>query len=100
MMRSPKQSSATDNRSASWPFNDPLAFGAYQALADLGLSIPGDVSIIGFDNDELAAYLRPGLTTVALPYEEMGAAAVRMLLSPEQASKTLIPMSLIERGSL
>lgn len=80
--------------------NDPLAFGAYQALADAGLSIPGDVSIVGFDNDELAAYLRPGLTTVALPYEEMGAAAVRMLLSTEPASKTLIPMNLIVRGSL
>lgn len=47
--------------------NDRLAFGAYQALGEAGLQIPDDVALVSFDNDELASYLRPGLTTVALP---------------------------------
>lgn len=80
--------------------NDRLAFGAYQALADLGLSIPDDVSIVSFDNDEIAAYLRPGLTTVALPHEQMGRRAVELLLAGESAGETLIEMPAIVRSSI
>ena len=39
---------------------------------------PEDVAVLGFDNDEIAAYLRPGLTTLALPHEEMGRRAVEL----------------------
>lgn len=80
--------------------NDRLAFGAYQALADLGRAIPGDVSIVSFDNDEIAAYLRPGLTTVALPHEQMGRRAVELLLAGEGGGETLIPMPAIVRASV
>jgi LacI family transcriptional regulator len=80
--------------------NDRIAFGAYQALAELGLSVPGDVSIVSFDNDELAAYLRPGLTTVGLPHEAMGRRAVELLLSGEQAGEVLVPMPVVERASI
>jgi len=80
--------------------NDRLAFGAYQALAERGLSIPDDVSIVSFDNDELASYLRPGLTTIALPHVEMGRAAVELLLAPGPASGAELPMPLIRRGSI
>lgn len=81
--------------------NDRLAFGAYQALADHGLSVPRDVSVISFDNDELASYLRPGLTTVGLPHEAMGRASVEMLLAPGGPSgRRLIPMPVIERRSV
>jgi LacI family transcriptional regulator len=62
-------------------FNDRMAMGAYQAAADHGLRIPDDLSIVGFDNQEIiAASLRPGLTTVALPHYEMGRWAVKTLL--------------------
>ena len=61
-------------------FNDRLAFGAYQALADAGLDVPDDVSVISFDDDPLASWIRPSLTTVALPHYELGAAAVQVLL--------------------
>jgi LacI family transcriptional regulator len=55
--------------------------GAYQAAADLGLRIPDDLSIVGFDNQEnIADGLRPGLTTMALPHYEMGQWAVRTLI--------------------
>ena len=53
--------------------NDRMAMGAYDAIKERGLRIPNDVAVIGFDNQELiAAYLRPGLTTVALPFEHDG----------------------------
>jgi LacI family transcriptional regulator len=80
--------------------NDRIAFGAYQALTEAGLSVPGDVSIASFDNDELAAYLRPGLTTVALPHEAMGKRAVELLLAGGSEGETLIPMPVITRASM
>ena len=61
-------------------FNDRLAFGAYQALADAGLEVPDEVSVIAFDDDPLASWIRPSLTTVALPHYELGAAAVQVLM--------------------
>jgi LacI family transcriptional regulator len=80
--------------------NDRLAFGAYQAISERGMSVPRDVSIVSFDNDELAAYLRPGLTTVALPHEAMGRKAVELLLSGDSTGETLIPMPNVIRASI
>ena len=61
--------------------NDRVAMGLYDGLRERGLSIPADVAVVGFDNQEvIAAHLRPPLTTVALPHYELGAAGVRMLL--------------------
>lgn len=79
--------------------NDPMAFGVYRALANAGLRIPEDVSVISFDNDEIGEYLRPALTTVALPYETMGEEAVRLLLSNAQES-IRIEMPVVLRDSL
>lgn len=81
--------------------NDRLAFGAYQAINEAGLRIPDDIALVSFDNDELASYLRPGLTTIGLPHEQMGEEAVRLLLQPTRpATETLLPMPLLRRGSL
>jgi LacI family transcriptional regulator len=81
--------------------NDRLAFGAYQALSEHGLRAGSDVSVVSFDNDELATYLRPGLTTISLPHEDMGREAVRLLLTAEpEPGEHLIPMPLIERSSI
>jgi len=80
--------------------NDRLAFGAYQALAERGLRVPDDVSVVSFDNDEIAAYLRPGLTTIALPHEEMGRRAVELLLGDGDPAQLLVPMPVVERGSV
>jgi len=80
--------------------NDRLAFGAYQALSEAGLSIPGDVSLVSFDNDELASYLRPGLTTIGLPHEAMGRRAVEMLLGRQSPGEALVEMPAVIRGSL
>ena len=80
--------------------NDRLAFGAYQALTERGLKVPEDISVVSFDNDEVAAYLRPGLTTVALPHEQMGRDAVKLLLGPDEPVTHLVPMPVVVRGSL
>ncbi len=86
---------------------DRMAMGAYDALRDLGCTIPDDVAVVGFDNQELiAAYLRPPLTTLALPHFEMGQWTVNHLLhiieheidtSPMQ---NVLPCPLIERESV
>ncbi|WP_239437415.1 LacI family DNA-binding transcriptional regulator [Arthrobacter alpinus] len=83
--------------------NDRTAWGAYQAMAELGKRIPQDVSIIGFDNQEtLAPHLRPGLTTLDLPFEQMGRRAVDLILDgiKPQGQLELMTCSLIERNSV
>ena len=61
-------------------FNDRVAIGCYAALALRGLRVPQDVSVIGFDNEDLVAYLLPPLSTMVLPHDEMARWAVNMLL--------------------
>jgi len=62
-------------------YNDRMAMGGYDALRHLGLSIPSDVAMIGFDNQDLiAADIVPSLTTMALPHHDMGVWAVEHLL--------------------
>lgn len=84
--------------------NDLMAFGAINALHRAGLRVPGDVSVIGFDNIGLSAVMMPSLTTVAQPVADVGQASVRLLLrqiagessSPE---RVVFPTTLIERES-
>ena len=60
--------------------NDVLAFGALRAARDMGLRVPEDVSITGFDDIEIAALSEPPLTTVHLPHRDMGRTAATMLI--------------------
>jgi LacI family transcriptional regulator len=88
-------------------FNDRMSMGAYDALRKLNLDIPGDVAIVGYDNQELiAAHLHPSLTTVALPHYEMGQWAIQHLLKlidkgdpKDKILQYVIPCPLIERDS-
>ena len=67
--------------------NDRMAMGAYDAVKERGMRIPQDVALVGFDNQEIiAGYLRPKLTTVALPFQEMGARAVDLLTANPTAT--------------
>lgn len=96
----------TPRPTAVFCFNDRMAMGLYQAAAERGLRIPEDLSVVGFDNQELIADgLRPGLTTVALPHYEMGAWAVETLIrrleDPETPSEqVLLRCPVVERGSV
>lgn len=60
--------------------NDPFALGIIKALDDAGLDVPGDVSVVGFDDAKESAYFRPSLTTVALDFEAIGHVAVTRIL--------------------
>lgn len=72
-------------------YNDRVAMGLYDGLRQRGLSIPDDMAVVGFDNQEvIAAHLRPALSTVALPHYELGAAGVRLLLDPDESAKTTV----------
>ncbi len=61
-------------------YNDLVALGSLRALRERGLSVPGDISIVGYDDIFLSAYLDPPLTTVSQPKYTMGKLAVDMLL--------------------
>lgn len=95
-----------DRPTALFCLNDRMAMGAYDAIKERGLTIPGDIAVIGFDNQELiAAYLRPKLTTVALPFEKMGALGVQTLAAltagqPITANQQLVDCPLLERSSV
>lgn len=83
--------------------NDRTAWGAYQAASELRLSIPNDVSIVGFDNQStLAPHLRPGLTTLELPFVAMGRRAVDILLQGAEPDGRveLMDCPLVERKSV
>lgn len=59
--------------------NDVLAVGAMGAVRQAGLEVPGDISITGFDDIEIAGIVTPGLTTVHVPHRQMGCEAARLL---------------------
>lgn len=71
--------------SAVFAANDMVAVGALQALEEAGLRVPDDVSLVGYDDVPTAQVLRPRLTTVHVPLEEMGRQAVRLAVPDAQA---------------
>jgi LacI family transcriptional regulator len=70
----------TRDFTAIFCFNDIAAIGAVRALKDAGLSVPQDVSVVGFDDIQSAAYATPSLTTVRQPLAEMGKRGAQILL--------------------
>ncbi len=90
--------------SAIFCANDELAIGALEAIKELGLRVPQDVSLVGYDDRHEAVHKRPPLTTVALPFYEMGKLALNLLLSMIRGEKIetgihYVPCPLIERSS-
>ena len=84
---------------------DRMAMGGYDAIKERGLRIATDVAVVGFDNQELiAAFLRPKLTTVALPFASMGSLAVSLLAAitsgEDVPRRTLVDCPLVERDSV
>lgn len=60
--------------------NDTMAVGAYKAISEAGLNIPEDISIVGFNDQPSAKYMIPSLTTIRIPSEYLGSAAVDLLI--------------------
>ncbi|MBO8193460.1 LacI family DNA-binding transcriptional regulator [Streptomyces oryzae] len=84
--------------------SDPMALGVCQALAELGLRVPRDVSVVGFGDLPEAEWVTPGLTTVRRPLDEMAATALRQLLRIREGrvppgAGTELPTRLVERHS-
>jgi len=83
--------------------NDIMALGAIYAIQEADLRIPQDIAIIGYDDRDFAAWIRPALTTIRMPSYEMGQAAARLLLKQfsgeELEDATQIPGKLIVRQS-
>lgn len=100
--------SLDDRPTALFCFNDRMAMGAYRATRELGLDVPADISIIGFDDQPyIGEGLSPGLTTLRLPHYEMGEWGVRRLIElldddarPDQAQPVLLHCTLVRRGSV
>ncbi|OPA75202.1 LacI family transcriptional regulator [Paenibacillus selenitireducens] len=67
--------------------NDLLAIGVVQAVREQGMSVPQDVSVVGFDNTLLATIIDPSLTTVAQPIQEMGRQIVQLITQEIDGSK-------------
>lgn len=81
-------------------FNDICAFGAMRAAEDAGLSVPEDISVIGFDDITGATYHQPSLTTVQQPLAEMGRRGAQILLDRIQGASTEYPEEIIMEPKL
>jgi LacI family transcriptional regulator len=99
--------SRADRPSAVFCFNDRMAIGCYEAARSLGLRVPQDVSIMGFDDEDLSGFLDPGLSTMVLPHDEMARWAVAQLLDgydsadqDERLQKIKIECEYVPRGSV
>ena len=90
---------------AIFAMNDLMAAGCMAVLAAAGLRIPEDIAVAGFDNREIAAYLQPPLTTIALPTTEIGTQAalhiIDMINNPRtHPAREILPCTIIERKSV
>jgi DNA-binding LacI/PurR family transcriptional regulator len=96
---------ATHPTSAVVGYNDMVAIGFMRGVLAMGRRVPGDVSVIGFDNTQSAEIVTPGLTTVAAPQRELGARAVRHVLAFVGGARStstdplVLPSKLVERAS-
>mgnify|MGYP000949119999 CR=1 FL=1 len=93
-----------DPPTAIFAANDVMASGVIDAAADLGLQVPNDISVIGYDDRDMARFLKPALTTVRLPMADIGSTAAKMLIDSLEHGETLIdstyvPCQLIVRKS-
>lgn len=83
---------------------DLLALGAVMAAKDKGLSVPSDISVIGYDDIELAAYVSPALTTIRQDTERLGTRAAEILLASidgkgQEKEALMLPVELVVRNS-
>jgi len=80
--------SQTLHPSAVFVANDQMAVGAIYAIQDRGLKVPDDIAVVGYDNLELARYIRPTLTTISQPLQQLGEAAAKILIEQLEGSRT------------
>jgi LacI family transcriptional regulator len=96
--------SLSNRPTAIFSSNDMMAFGVMNAVRDMGQKIPGDISVIGFDDIFQSSQTMPGLSTIRQPLELMGRLATKMLIemineNEIKTGKVELPTHLIVRGS-
>lgn len=95
---------ADDKPSAVFCFADSIAYGVYAAAQELGLSVPGDVSVMGYDAHPMSGLLTPGLTTVDWDIDGIVRAAVRLISAAADGAtrrrRIVQAPTLRERGSV
>lgn len=96
--------SLADRPTAMFAGNDLSAIATMDVAREMGLSVPDDLSVVGFDNVPESALTHPPLTTVSQPLQEMGAEAVRMLIhlmngSLDGVTHVRLPTELVQRGT-
>ncbi|WP_047985122.1 catabolite control protein A [Ornithinibacillus californiensis] len=96
--------SLPDKPTAVFGASDAIALGAIHGAQDLGLHVPNDIEVFGFDNTRLATMVRPTLSTVVQPMYDIGAVAMRLLtkyMNKEDVDekKVVLPHRLVERNS-
>jgi LacI family transcriptional regulator len=84
--------------SAVVAFNDQMALGVIAGLRNVGVSVPGDISVVGFDDVPMAAMVAPPLTTISMPTDEAGSVAVAML-GGDPASQELFATLVLRHSS-
>ncbi|MGC5615113.1 LacI family DNA-binding transcriptional regulator [Georgenia sp. Z1491] len=84
---------------AVFAVNDLAAIGAVRALDERGLSVPRDVSVVGFDDIHLASYVRPGLTTIHQQIDELGRQAAELLLDDKEGRSRMLDVHVVTRGT-
>lgn len=94
----------TEKPTAIFAASDEIALGVIHGIQDLGLNVPADVEVIGFDNTRLAMMIRPTLSTVVQPVYDIGAVAMRLLtkyMNKEEVeeSNVILPHQIIKRSS-
>ena len=99
---------ASDRPTAIFACSDVMALGVYDAARDLGLDIPADLSVVGFDDVPESEWATPAITTVRQPVAEMGAEAVGLLFQarrqaaapdPSAPARVELSTTLVPRGS-
>ncbi|MFP7478124.1 catabolite control protein A [Terribacillus saccharophilus] len=93
-----------DRPSAVFVSSDEMALGVIHGFQDIGLRVPEDIEVVGYDNTRLATMVRPTLSTVVQPTYDIGAVAMRLLtklMNKEEVSdkNVILPHRIIERNS-
>lgn len=82
--------SRSDRPTAIFACNDEMAAGVYKAAQRMGISIPAELSVVGYDDSPLASQLWPALSTIRLPVRDVGRQAASLLLAPDAGNATSV----------
>jgi LacI family transcriptional regulator len=92
--------SAARRPSAIFASNDDMAAGVLSVAHDMGLDVPQDLSVVGFDDTMVARMVWPQLTTIRQPTRELAHEATQLLLGGAQLTHRRLPHDLVERASV